>query len=175
MVLTWDSQCTQNFPASRFSLYVTFKSGIDAACKSYSLEGRHFVNAASTLLGERSITGQTKSDPCTTEILSSKKSNISNFIWLCTLPAHKTQHNSVNWAFSKLNWFFLCTTQPAVRSLGLDRPQEGHIMRHRLEEGAWPPAPSWSSCLAGEELREVLEPTGFRAVARSWCVRARGM
>ena len=23
---------------------MTFKSGIDAACKSYSLEGRHFVN-----------------------------------------------------------------------------------------------------------------------------------
>ena len=44
VVLTWDSQCTQNFPASRFSLYVTFKSGIDTACKSYSLEGRHFVN-----------------------------------------------------------------------------------------------------------------------------------
>ena len=44
VVLTWDSQCTQNFHASRFSLYVTFKSGLDAACKSYSLEGRHFVN-----------------------------------------------------------------------------------------------------------------------------------
>ena len=44
MVLTWDSQCSQNIPASKFSLYVTFKSGIDAACKSYSLEGRHFVN-----------------------------------------------------------------------------------------------------------------------------------
>ena len=38
---------------------MTFKSGIDAACKSYSLEGRHFVNAYQTNM---TLLGQTRQD-----------------------------------------------------------------------------------------------------------------